>query len=146
VPQTSDQDVQATQQAGLEKWQGDLSTGVDGTEKVVIKITDDVSFDFNLDDAAKASIKENYADPRKFFDRYRNADGSDNVAAFIRDMAILENFDNIGPALAAYGKSEGKDGVLKDLNNPNFVAPGSKTPVDPAASVADQAAAVILGK
>lgn len=146
VPQTSDQDVQATQQAGLEKWKGDLSKGVDAATKVEIKITDDVSFDFNLDDKAKASIKENYADPRKFFERYRNEDGSDNVAKFVRDMAILENFDNIGPALAAYGKSEGKDGVLKDLNNPNFVAPGSKKPVDSAKSVEEQAAAAIFGK
>jgi hypothetical protein len=146
VPQTSDQDVIAAQQAGLEKWKGELSKGVDSTKKVEIKITDDVSFDFNLDDTAKNSIKEKYADPRKFFDRYKNADGTDDVAGFIRDMAILENFDNIGPALAAYGKSEGKDGVLKDLNNPNFVAPGSKPPVDPAKSVADQAAAIILGK
>jgi hypothetical protein len=146
VPQNPDQGANATQQAGLDKWKGDLSKGVDGTEKVVIKITDDVSFDFDLDDSAKASIKENYADPRKFFERYRNADGSDNVAKFVRDMAILENFENIGPALAAYGKSEGKDGVLKDLKNPNFVVPGSKKPVDPAASIADQAANVILGK
>ncbi len=146
VPQTSDQDIKATQRAELEKWNGELARGVDETEKVAIKITDDVSFDFNLDEAAKTSIKENYADPRKFFDRYRNADGSDNVAAFVRDMAILENFDKIGPALAAYGKSEGRDGVLKDLNNPNFVVPGSKAPVNSPASVVDQAAAAIFGK
>jgi len=145
VPQNPDQGANAAQQAGLEKWKGDLSKGVDSTEKVEIKITDDVSFDFNLDDTAKASIKEKYADPRKFFERYRNADGTDNVAAFIRDMAILENFNSIGPALAAYGKSEGKDGVLKDLNNPSFVAPGSKKPVDAPASIADQAARQILG-
>jgi len=145
VPQNPDQGTNATQQAGLEKWKGDLSKGVDSTAKVEIKITDDISFDFNLDDTAKASIKEKYADPRRFFDRYKNADGTDNVAAFIRDMAILENFDSIGPALAAYGKSEGKDGVLKDLKNPKFVAPGSQKPVDPAASIAEQAAKQILG-
>ena len=139
VPQPSDQEAQAAQQAGLEKWKSDLSSGVDATEKVSFKITDDAAFDFKLDDKAKESIKDNYADPRKFFERYRKPDGTDDVDKFVREMAILENIEKIGIDLASYGKNEGKDGILKDLNNPDFEAPGKKKPSGGASSIQEQA-------
>jgi hypothetical protein len=139
TPVVSDQDSLAAEAVQLEKWQGTLSTSVDAAEKVVVKITDEVSFDFALDDVARTSIKEKFADPRKFFDRYKNADGTDNTEKFVREMAILENFDKIGPSLAAFAKSEGKDGILKDLNNPDFKAKGQGTPAGGSLSLAEQA-------
>lgn len=139
VPKPSDQEAQQAQQASLEKWKTDLGSKVDGTEKVSIKITDEATFDFKLGDDAKKSIKENYADPRKFFERYRKPDGSDDVEKFVREMAILENVEAIGIALAAYGKTEGKDGLLKDLNNPNFEAKPVNKPKGGALSMQEQA-------
>lgn len=143
VPTLSPEDVAASEQVTLEKWQGTLNTVVNAAEKVAVKITDEVAFDFALDDAAKASLKANLADPRKVFDRWKNADGTDNTEKFVREMAILENFDKIGPSLAAFAKSEGKDGILKDLNNPDFVAKGSRIPAGGAASLQDQALAAM---
>ena len=147
TPVVSDQDTQAALEAQLTTWQGTLGKSVDSIEKVVIKLTDQASFDYKLDDVAKASLKKNFADPRTFFDRYKNADGTDNTEKFVREMAILENFDKIGPSLAAFGKSEGKDGILKDLNNPDFEAKNKGgAPGGGPLSVAEQARIAIHGK
>jgi hypothetical protein len=139
VPQVSDQEKIDAQSAQLEEWKGSLNSGVDGTEKVSIKITNDVSFDYKLDDSAKSAIKNGYADPRKFFDRYVKADGTNDVQKFVREMAIIENFDKIAPALAAFGKSEGVEGVLKDIVNPDFEAKSKGAPQGGPSSLQDQA-------
>ena len=147
TPIASDQDAKAAQQAQLETWQGTLGKSVDGTDKVVIKLTDEASFDFTLDNNAKKSLKDNFADPRNFFDRYKKADGTDDTEKFVRDMAILENFDKISLSLAAFGKSEGKDGILKDLNNPDFKAKGKGgAPAGGPVSIAEQARIAMHGK
>jgi len=143
TPVVSNEDKLATEKIQLAKWQDTLGKNIDAAGKVVVKVTDDVSFDFTLDDTAKAALKAKFADPRKILDRWKNADGTDNTEMFVREMAILENFSSIGPSLAAYMKSEGKDLILKDLNNPDFVAKGKGAPAGGAVSLQDQALAAM---
>jgi len=146
TPAQPDQGATADQDAVLANWKQSLTSGVDGTEKVSIALGEDNGFDFKLDDTIKASIKEKYADPRSLLKRYQKADGTDDVAKFVREMAILENFEVIAKLLHAHSKVDGKESVLEDLNNPNYKAKNNPDPKGGKLSIQEQAARAVLGQ
>jgi hypothetical protein len=120
VPQASAEDISAAQQAEAERWVTNLSSTVDKVEKVDFVLNEKDTFPFQVSAEVKDAIKKDYADLGKFFLRYRNDDGSENIEAFVRDMIILNNYDNILKSAASYNKSQGREDVIKDIKNPDF--------------------------
>ena len=139
-------DKTADRAANLEKWENQLNVAVDAAESIDIALNQTDNFSFKLEDTAKAKIKSDYKEIDKFFGRYIDKDGKEDTARFVRDMAILENFEAIVRSAASGSKSQGKKDVVDGLKNPEFKGEGKKDGVsDKTLSIADQAAKAFFG-
>ena len=59
-------------------------------------------------------------DLSKFWIRYINEDGTQDVEKLKNDFLILNNYENILKAAYSQFRSEGREDVLKDIKNPSF--------------------------
>jgi len=130
----------ASREVEIAKWEGQLNGAVDTVNEIVIPLNQTDSFTFKLEPEVKAKIKSDNKEIDKFFNRYVNADGSENTERFVRDMAILNNFETIVQAAAASSKSQGKGGVIKDLKNADFEAKDKKDGEKTTLTISEQAA------
>lgn len=129
-----------------QKWITELSSTADKVEKLEVRVDETSTFSYTVPVDVRNKVKEANKDLSKFFNRYINADGSENIQKFVQDMIILENFNQIVAAAAAAQKNKGKENVIKDLKNTNFT-PGQKggSGTSPK-SIAQQAAEQIFGR
>ena len=84
-------------------------------------------FTFTLSDEDRNSVKETSADLSKFWSRFMNKDGTENVEKLNKTMFLVDNFDKVVRAVANQYKSNGKDDVLKDIKNPDYSMNNSET-------------------
>jgi len=126
--------------ADLEKWETQLNGAVDGVDSIEIALNQTDNFSFTLEPEAKAKIKGANKELDKFFSRYVKEDGSEDTAKFVRDMAILDNFEAIVRSAASGSKSQGKKDVIGDIKNTDFKGKGKKDDTGAAPTIAQQAA------
>jgi len=145
VPQASDEDIAAARTAEGEQWVADLSQAVDGIDKVDFVLNEKDTFPFEVSAEAKTAIKEQYADVRKFFLRYRKEDGSSDTQAFVKDMLILNNFEHILRSAASFNKGQGIEQVVDQIKNPDFKGENVQKPTDGKLTIQEQAARKFYG-
>lgn len=119
------EEIQAEQNRKLqqekERWQGKVKDTVSKLEKFEFDINENGDkFTFNLSDNDRESIIETSSDLSKFWSRFMNEDGTENMEKLNKAMFIVDNFDKIVRAAASQYKSSGKDDVLKDIKNPDY--------------------------
>jgi hypothetical protein len=138
-------DKTADRAADLERWEGQLNTAVDGVENIEIALNQTDTFTFELEDGAKAKIKSNYKELDKFFSRYVDKDGKQDTARFVKDMAILDNYEAIVRAAASGSKSQGKKDVIGEIKNTDFKAKSKENKDTGNLTIAQQAAKAFYG-
>lgn len=144
VPESADRVSDEDIQKERERWSKTLA---DETEKfggLEFEVGDE-KFKYDIEASDKKSLVENHKDLSKFFTRYRNDDGTENVQKFIKEMYILNNFDKIAKALTVYAKGKGTQEIVDDIKNPDFKGTDTKGTTDGKRSVLDQVGDVILG-
>jgi len=134
-------DQKIDREANVKQWEAQLNGAVDNTNEIDIALNQTDNFTFKLEDDAKAKLKTNYRELDKFFSRYIDASGKEDTARFVRDMAILENFESIVRSAASASKSQGKKDVVDDIKSPNFEGKDKKGGDDTTPTVAQQAMA-----
>ena len=82
-------------------------------------------FSYQVPEDTVKTVRKSNRDLNKFWSRYINEDGTEDMASLNRDMAILNDFDNIIRAVYSQARSTGKETVVKDLKNPSYT-PESK--------------------
>ena len=83
--------------------------------------------------------------PEAFFQRYINADGTENVKKFVEDMVKLEQFDTIVRSASANNKASGKQEVIDDIKNPDFKGGNKGGKENAPLTMAQQAAKAMFG-
>jgi hypothetical protein len=107
-------DDAATQQAQIEAWHKQVSEAVRAFDQITLE--DENGDKFTLKIADKAAVEARMKDPLA---PYVKPDGSTDVEALRRDMAILVNFKKISAGWKGQGKSMGVQEVEKVLKNPS---------------------------
>ena len=113
------------QQKALEvekqRWANIVQDTTSKFDKVDFDINDKgEKFTFTLSDEDRNSVKETSADLSKFWSRFMNKDGTENVEKLNKAMFLVDNFDKVVRAVANQYKSNGKEDVLKDIKNPDY--------------------------
>lgn len=113
------------QQKALEvekqRWANIVQETTSKFDKVDFDINDKgEKFTFALSDEDRNSVKETSADLSKFWSRFMNKDGTENVEKLNKAMFLVDNFDKVVRAVANQYKSNGKEDVLKDIKNPDY--------------------------
>ena len=104
-----------------ERWQNLVNDSTSKIETVDFNINDKgEKFTFTLSDEDRNSVKETSADLSKFWSRFMNEDGTENMEKLNKTMFLVDNFDKVVRAVANQYKSSGKDDVLKDIKNPDY--------------------------
>jgi hypothetical protein len=137
VPQSTSEEVQQAARAAAEKWQQELSGVVDLQQELAIKIGEE-DFKFVPSSEAKEAVKKGH-DLNKFWDRYK--DGSErgyDLNKFVKDMFILNNFDDIIKSVAVFAKGQGADGLVDSMKNANFKPADHKDGKGGTKSIEDQ--------
>ena len=97
-------------------------------DKVDFEINDKgEKFTFKLSDEDKSALKSTNSDLSKFWSRFMNEDGTENMEKLNKTMYIVDNYNKIIRAVANQYKSSGKDDVLKDIKNPDYNVNNSDT-------------------
>lgn len=78
------------------------------------------SFSYTVTEEAISKVKNDMTDLSKFWTRYINEDGTEDVERLKKDFLILNNYENILKAAYSQFRSEGREDVLKDIKNPSF--------------------------
>tara|TARA_R110000824_G_scaffold110347_1_gene258319 strand:- start:97 stop:1146 length:1050 start_codon:yes stop_codon:yes gene_type:complete len=111
-----------------ERWANVVHETTSKFDKVDFDINDKgEKFTFALSDEDRNSVKETSADLSKFWSRFMNKDGTENVEKLNKTMFLVDNFDKVVRAVANQYKSNGKDDVLKDIKNPDYSMNNSET-------------------
>ena len=118
--------------------------GVKKVDSIDIDINPKDKFSYKLEQEAKEKISNTYKDINQFFKRYINPDGTENIQKFVKDMAILENFENIVRSASSYSKGAGREDVIKDIKNPDFQGSNKQDQGSGKLSIAAQAAKEIF--
>jgi len=135
-----------TREAQVAAWETQLNGAVDNVDNVTIALNQTDNFVFELEPEAKAKIKSEYRELDKFFGRYQKADGTEDTAKFVRDMAILDNHEAIIRAAASSSKSAGKTEVIKDVKNTDFKGDNKQGKEEAPLTIAAQAAKQFYGR
>jgi len=143
VPQGADK--QATDKAIIEKWQSDLGVATKGVENIEIALNKTDKFSYKVEPEVLAKIQDTMKRPEAFFQRYINADGTENVKKFVEDMVKLEQFDTIVRSASANNKASGKQEVIDDIKNPDFKGGNKGGKENAPLTMAQQAAKAMFG-
>ena len=104
-----------------DRWANIVHETTSKFDKVDFNINDKgEKFTFTLSDEDRNSVKETSADLSKFWSRFMNEDGTENMEKLNKTMFLVDNFDKVVRAVANQYKSSGKDDVLKDIKNPDY--------------------------
>ena len=115
-------------EAEKERWANIVQETTSKFDKVDFDINDKgEKFTFTLSDEDRNSVKETSSDLSKFWSRFMNKDGTENVEKLNKAMFLVDNFDKVVRAVANQYKSNGKDDVLKDIKNPDYSVNSSET-------------------
>jgi len=128
------------------KWKATLHETADKVEKLDIKLSETDTFTYAVPAETRGKVKTDNETLSNFFGRYVNADGSENVEKFVKDMIILDNFENIVKAAAGFNKSKGKEEIIKEIKQTNFQAKGQTTGSATPKTIAQQVAEQIFKK
>ena len=104
-----------------ERWQNLVNDSTSKIETVDFNINDKgEKFTFTLSDEDRNTLKTSNSDLSKFWSRFMNEDGTENMEKLNKTMFLVDNFDKVVRAVANQYKSNGKDDVLKDIKNPDY--------------------------
>jgi hypothetical protein len=145
VPEVTPAETQAKNEAAQEAWTKQLNTATDNVAKIDIQINENESFSYEVPKETNEQIKKDFSNLQNFWSRYVNEDGSENTEKFVRDMAILNNFESIVRSAASLTKAGGKEEVIKDIKNPDFEGKGKKETETGAGSIEQQAINAMFG-
>ena len=105
------------------RWEKAVNDSASKMEKIDFEINEKGDkFSFALSDNDRQDMVKNTSDLSKFWSRFMNGDGTENVEKLNKTMFMVDNFDKIIRAAASQFKSEGKDAILEDIKNPNYSA------------------------
>jgi len=105
------------------RWEGAVKDSASKMEQIDFEINEKGDkFTFALSDEDRANVVKNTSDLSKFWSRFMNGDGTENIEKLNRTMFMVDNFDKIIRAAASKFKSDGKDAILEDIKNPNYSA------------------------
>jgi hypothetical protein len=109
-----------------QRWENLVSDSASKFESIDFNINDKgEKFTFALSDEDRTTLKTNNSDLSKFWSRFMNEDGTENMEKLNKTMFLVDNFDKVVRAIANQYKSSGKDDVLKDIKNPDYNANSS---------------------
>ena len=94
-------------------------------------------FTFAATDDSREKLAEMNGDLSKFWNRYMNEDGSENINKLNRELFILDNFDTIVRSAVTQYQSRGSEDILKTIKNPSY-NPDSKPTSDQGPKTMDQ--------
>ena len=132
----SEQKMEQTNQPSQEalakekaRWEKAVNDSASKMEKIDFEINEKGDkFTFALSDEDRVNVVKNTSDLSKFWSRFMNGDGTENVEKLNKTMFMVDNFDKIIRAAASQFKSEGKDAILDDIKNPNYSADSKVEP------------------
>ena len=126
VQKQAEQNNQVNQenaQKERQRWEKGVSESASKMEKIDFEINESGDkFSFALSDNDRQEMVKNTSDLSKFWSKFMNGDGTENIDKLNKTMFIVDNFDKIIRASASQFKSDGKDAVLKDIKKPNYSA------------------------
>jgi hypothetical protein len=103
------------------RWEGAVKDSASKMEQIDFEINEKGDkFTFTLSDEDRVNVVKNTSDLSKFWSRFMNGDGTENIEKLNRTMFMVDNFDKIIRAAASKFKSDGKDAILEDIKNPNY--------------------------
>jgi len=110
-----------TQLKEKQRWENLVNDSTSKFETVDFNINDKgEKFTFTLSDEDRNTLKSSNSDLSKFWSRFMNEDGTENMEKLNKTMFLVDNFDKVVRAVANQYKSSGKDDVLKDIKNPDY--------------------------
>jgi len=128
------------------KWEQDLNSATDSLTDINVTLNKTDNFKFQINDELKSKVKSEYKDVKNFFKRYINPDGSENTQKFVKDMIILDHWEEIARSAASSSKTQGKKDVVDNLKNPDFAGKDKSKDQKAGLSIAAQAAQAMFGK
>ena len=137
----SNQEEQAARELANKEWIKKVETSARKLKTVDVQVSEQgEKFSYKIPEETVKSVRKNNKDLSKFWSRYINEDGSEDMDALNRDMAILNDFDNIVRAVYSQARSVGKETVVKDLKNPNYTPESKPKNVEQKLSIQEQIA------
>ena len=137
----SNQEEQAARELANKEWIKKVETSARKLKTVDVQVSEQgEKFSYTIPEETVKSVRKNNKDLSKFWSRYINEDGSEDMDALNRDMAILNDFDNIVRAVYSQARSVGKETVVKDLKNPNYTPESKPKNVEQKLSIQEQIA------
>ena len=125
-------------EAAQKEWVKQVENSLRNFKDIKVDIGDKgEKFSYNVSDDTIKSVRKTNKNLQKFWDRYINEDGTQDVNKLTREMAILNDFDNIVRSVYAQARSNGKEAVVKDLKNPSYT-PESKPTADKRLTIQEQ--------
>ena len=125
-------------EAAQKEWVKQVENSLRNFKDIKVDIGDKgEKFSYNVSDDTIKSVRKTNKNLQKFWDRYINEEGTQDVNKLTREMAILNDFDNIVRSVYAQARSNGKEAVVKDLKNPSYT-PESKPTADKRLTIQEQ--------
>jgi len=140
IPKSKAQEAEnkAQVEAAQKEWVKKVENSLRNFKDIKVDIGDKgEKFSYSVSDDTIKSIRKTNKNLQKFWDRYINEDGTQDVNKLTREMAILNDFDNIVRSVYAQARSNGKEAVVKDLKNPSYT-PESKPTAEKRLTIQEQ--------
>ena len=140
IPKSKAQEAEnkAKIEAAQKEWVKQVENSLRNFKNIKVDIGDKgEKFTYSVSDDTIKSVRKTNKNLQKFWDRYINEDGTQDVNKLTRDMAILNDFDNIVRSVYAQARSNGKEDVVKDLKNPSYT-PESKPTAEKRLTIQEQ--------
>tara|TARA_R100001463_G_scaffold10653_2_gene30749 strand:+ start:1347 stop:2513 length:1167 start_codon:yes stop_codon:yes gene_type:complete len=140
IPKSKAQEAESKAQveAAQKEWVKKVENSLRSFKDIKVDIGDKgEKFSYSVSDDTIKSIRKTNKNLQKFWDRYINEDGTQDVNKLTREMAILNDFDNIVRSVYAQARSNGKEAVVKDLKNPSYT-PESKPTAEKRLTIQEQ--------
>lgn len=140
IPKSKAQEAEnkAKIEAAQKEWVKQVENSLRNFKNIKVDIGDKgEKFTYSVSDDTIKSVRKTNKNLQKFWDRYINEDGTQDVDKLTRDMAILNDFDNIVRSVYAQARSNGKEAVVKDLKNPSYT-PESKPTAEKRLTIQEQ--------
>tara|TARA_R100000664_G_scaffold34200_1_gene54977 strand:- start:4808 stop:5902 length:1095 start_codon:yes stop_codon:yes gene_type:complete len=125
-------------------WRSRVNEGLKDFQEVSFDLNDKGDkYTFAVNEDSMKYVKNTTSNLSDFWKRYVKEDGSEDIGKIAREMAILENVDNIVRSAYAQGKSGGKEDVINDIKNPSYT-PESKSSDGTPLSIQEQISKQLL--
>ena len=122
-----------------------MDNELDDIESLSFEINDKgETFEYKLTDEDKGMVGEALSNLDDFFEPYVNDNGEWNLESLALDMMAMKLQDKIVRSVANQYKSQGAEGVIRDIKNPSF-EPAKVSSDNKGKSVVDQIGKAIFG-